>query len=407
MKPTKDILIVDLAESAGGSTARAIDVAIESPAYNFYICTLHQLNKLYSRKTTSNIKKIRLFSFYNYPKKYSHTQILLKATSNRILLFFGKKILALIDFANEISLKTQLRFKLAGKNIDIVQANTGVHFLPYAIAKAKKADLIYYFRHWDEYGWAQGKMLDSARLYLFVGVNLMNRFLKDLKLDLKRCHVIHSPFDATERRQQEPPLLDSDAALFKDKDRKTILSIGRICPQKGQHILLEAITQLSVHCPRIKVIFVGAAGKSTTERNYERKLIDYVCANNLSDKVSFIGYRENPLKLLSFANIAVQTPTYFEALAGSLVEALQLGIATISADIGGANEAIIQNETGLLFPAGNSKALAEKIELLLTDDDLREKIAKNGQIYAINKWDKSSICTKMHNAYNGSLTSIN
>lgn len=394
----KSILIFDQAESAGGSIARAVDVAIALPAITFFICTVHPLNKLYARKTTANIHEVRLYSFYNYPKKYAHTQVLLDKTSNKYLILLGKKILAFVDLLNEISLTTQLKLKLAGKKIDVVQANAGVHFLPYRIAIIKKSRLIYYFRHLDEYGWAQGKMLEQASHYVFVGKNLMEKFQAGLELDQDKCQVIHSPFNTQERLAEETEISAEDFALF-DNNTKLIISIGRICAEKGQHIILEALTKLPKGCPPLKVIFIGQASASPSDKAYEATLHNFIAAHDLTGQVIFLGYRRNPLRLLKYADIAVQAPVYFEALAGSLVEALQLGIPTISADSGGANEVIIHGKTGLLFPSGDSGALAAHIETLISNPALCEQLSANGKQYATEQWDKTTICAKLYKIY--------
>lgn len=401
----KNILIFDQAESAGGSIARAVDIAILTPEITFFFCTVHPLKKLYSRDTTNNIHQVRVHSFYNYPKKYKHTKKLYEITSNKFLRFIGRKCLAVVDLLNEISMTMQLRLKLFPHNIDLVQANAGPHFLPYKIANIKKSGLIYYFRHLDEYGWAKGDMLDRASHYIFVGRNLMDKIRSSIKLDDEKCHVIHSPFDVNERLIEEKQPSAEDESLFRKGQEKHVVSVGRICPEKGQHITLEAMAMLPSSCPPIKLIFIGEASK--THKAYEARLHQFVAEKKLSNQVFFLGYRSNPLKLLRQADISIQAPIYFEALAGSLVEPLQLGIPTISADSGGANEVILHGKTGLLFPVEDSKALAAHIETLITDPALSAELAKEGKVYATEKWNKQHICLQLYKIYGDACAANN
>jgi glycosyltransferase involved in cell wall biosynthesis len=78
---------------------------------------------------------------------------------------------------------------------------------------------------------------------------------------------------------------------------------------------------------------------------------------------------------------------------------MAMGKALVASDVGGHRELIRNNETGLLFPAGNKFALAESIGSLLRDHECREKIGKQGieWVRETHTWDKTtSVYTEVY-----------
>ena len=89
---------------------------------------------------------------------------------------------------------------------------------------------------------------------------------------------------------------------------------------------------------------------------------------------------------------SVTGKTGTEALGLVLIEAMACGTCVIGSSSGGIKEIIKDNVNGLIFQEKNSKELAHKIIKVLKDSKLRERLGKNGLIYARQnyKWDKIS-----------------
>lgn len=394
----KTILIFDQAESAGGSIARAVDLANEMNDFQFLFVTYHPLDKLFSGKIASHIKTKRVYSFYNYQKKLAHTELLKSKINNRFLTYIGIKLIAITDFINECSVLSQSLLKTFATHIDLVQANGGVHFLPYQLAKIKQAALIYYFRHLDDYRWAAGKMLERASEFVFVGANLMQRHLDLLTLPEDRCNLVHSPFDAQKSLAKTPISDQQFLHDLKSKGYFVILQAARICHEKGQHIAIDALIKLKESHPMIALILAGEFEQNDGS-NYQNELYKKIQANQLENRVLLIGQRHDILRLLQNADMALQAPLWFEALSGSLIEAMQLGILTVSADIGGAAEAITHNKTGLLFTAGDSTELAQLISQVLDKQINTTQLMEAGKRHAYEHWNPDMIQQQMHRIY--------
>lgn len=394
----KTILIFDQAESAGGSIARAVDLANEMQDFQFIVITYHPLNALYNGEVAGNITAKRVFSFYNYHKKQTHTGWLRRKTSNKMLTLIGLKLIALTDFINECSLLVQSLAKTYRYRIDLIQANGGVHLLPYRLAKVKSAALIYYFRHLDDYRWAIGKMLDRASEFVFVGAMLKQRHLELLKLPEAKCNLVHSPFNSQHALAKTTV---HDLGFLHELKRKgyfVILQAARICHEKGQHISIDALIKLKDSHPKIALIIAGAFEKNDAQ-HYQQLLRNKVQEHQLEDRVLLIGQRDDVLRLLTVADMALQSPLWFESLSGALIEAMQMGVLTVSADMGGATEAITHNKTGLLFPAGDSTALAQLIAQTVEKKIDAAQLADAGQQHAYAHWNSAAIQQQMRAIY--------
>lgn len=74
------------------------------------------------------------------------------------------------------------------------------------------------------------------------------------------------------------------------------------------------------------------------------------------------------------------------------LEAMAMGKALVASDVGGHRELIRHGHTGLLFPPGNVAALADELERLLTDQNLRQDLEKQGFLWVCREhsWDKTT-----------------
>jgi len=394
-----NIVIFDPAETAGGAFSRAVELATELPEFHYCFVTYKPFDYLHSGMRPPHCKTLRLFSFISPTQANYLYKGLDKTFRSKILArSFSFFVSALLKI-NKISLQLQARIGLAGHGIDLVQANNGIHFLPYFLSKLKQAPLIYYFRDLQYFAHCPPHFLSEAARLIFVGQKLMEQYEKQLPLPREKCQVIHSPFDVYKRLQFEDHDNLDWLQQLKRNGKKVIVCNSRICLEKGQHVIIEAMKHLIITQPDLLLLIVGAAAKTRNDQEYLRKLKRQVEEYQLSDKVIFLGHRNDPLHILQYANIAVQAPTYFEALAGSLVEAVQLGIPTISSDIGGASEVLIEGKTGFLFPPEDSMALAGIVNHILCSPEDIAPIIEQGKIHAIQHWSPAKMSKQMQAIY--------
>lgn len=153
-----------------------------------------------------------------------------------------------------------------------------------------------------------------------------------------------------------------DKVDIKDVDKKDyVLYFGRYSEEKGIKTLVEAIKEL----PNIDFIF---AGKGSLE--------DLVNGVPNIKNIGFIGGNDL-VKLISEAKFTIYPSEWYENCPFSVMESEMYGTPVLGADIGGIPELVEDGLSGLLFKSGNKEDLKDKINKLVNDNELLDKLTKN------------------------------
>ncbi|MBI3607874.1 MAG: glycosyltransferase [Nitrospirae bacterium] len=107
-------------------------------------------------------------------------------------------------------------------------------------------------------------------------------------------------------------------------------------------------------------------------------LLKEVDALNLSDRVTFLGYRRDVPELLRSIDILV-VPSERESFGMAAVEAMAMQVPVVASDVGGLSEVIEHGKTGFLVPPRDPLALAEAIETLICSPALRVEMGRRGR----------------------------
>ncbi len=148
-----------------------------------------------------------------------------------------------------------------------------------------------------------------------------------------------------------------------------ILNVGHIAWRKGQLVLAQAFARLAARYPEWKLELAGHDGGDGIV-NEIRQLEN---TPGLAGRISLLGERNDALELMRRAAIYVQ-PSFWEALGLALQEAMSCGCAVIGSRAGGIPELISDDQTGFLTETGNVAQLAKKLEQLIADQPLRERL---------------------------------
>jgi L-malate glycosyltransferase len=95
----------------------------------------------------------------------------------------------------------------------------------------------------------------------------------------------------------------------------------------------------------------------------------------LGERAVFVGFRQDVPEILAHSALLVQ-PSLTEAMSNSIQEAMAAGRPVVATDVGGNPELVEDGRTGLLVPSRNPVALAQAIEKLLADPELRERMGR-------------------------------
>ena len=114
--------------------------------------------------------------------------------------------------------------------------------------------------------------------------------------------------------------------------------------------------------------------------------------------VIYLGH-QNDMESLYHQMSIVCLPSWREGFPKVLMEAASLGLPVITTNVPGCKDAIIENKTGILVPANDAVSLANAINMLFENKEMREKMGKEGRILAINKFDLSIIVPEIIKLY--------
>ncbi|HEX6280046.1 MAG TPA: glycosyltransferase family 4 protein [Pyrinomonadaceae bacterium] len=175
-----------------------------------------------------------------------------------------------------------------------------------------------------------------------------------------------------------------------------VLAVGQFIDRKGRWIFLEAAQRLKSHTD-IYFVWVMPDGISEEEQG---RIEEYDLGNRFVPVISSSIGSER-VEILRFFRLAdaFALPSYVEGLPIALLEAMAMGIPSISSKVYAIPEAVIHEETGLLIDAGDADALANAIMRLKRDTGLREKLAVQGSEFVLTNFDERDAARQCIRAY--------
>lgn len=184
-----------------------------------------------------------------------------------------------------------------------------------------------------------------------------------------------------------PPAADERAALRVALDlegRTVVVCSGRLTARKNVDLLLEAFARA---CARTSAPAGAAAGAREDPAAPARPPLLLLLGDgplrgalearaarpDLAGKVRFEGFRDDVPRWLAAADLFV-LPSRLEGLPNALLEAMATGLPALATDLGGCREAVVPDESGLLVPPDDARALEDGLVRLLDDAGLRARL---------------------------------
>lgn len=167
------------------------------------------------------------------------------------------------------------------------------------------------------------------------------------------------------------PLDLKDASVNREK---SIVSVGRLHPDKGYDRLLEIFNEVHHLHPDWKLRIIG-------DGVLKDGLIAQSISLGLQSSVEFLGYMDNlaSRKIMMKSSIFAMT-SIREGFGIVLIEAMDAGLPVVSFDVRVGPRSIIQEKkTGFLIEDGNQSDFIIKLSQLITDDHIREELGKNAK----------------------------
>jgi len=210
------------------------------------------------------------------------------------------------------------------------------------------------------------------------------------KLNKSKIHLIYNGIDVKQfREKSQQPLPKSDLLLL-NQSKHNIGCVGRLTEQKGYPYIIEAMSELIQSIPDAKL---HIAGDGELKADLEKKVVDL----NLEDHIKFLGLKNNIAALMRHWDLFV-LPSLWEGFPTVIMESMLSGVPVIASNIPGTNELVVHQETGLLVPPKDSKALANCIVNIFNQDSLRNNLAENAKIHVL-QFSMENIAQTYHKLY--------
>lgn len=195
-----------------------------------------------------------------------------------------------------------------------------------------------------------------------------------------RVHYLGVPLGRPEASRQE---VRAELGL-----RDDVLAIactafhGRV---KGLDVLLQAIALLAPRFPGLRLLQIGSWG-SAQDRSESERLKQLTGELGIADRVVWLGHRNDVNRLLQAADVYCQ-PSRSEGLPLAVLEAMNAGLPVVASRVGGIPEAVKDGETGLLTEPESPARLADALQILIQDADLRARMGGQGEQVVRRQFD--------------------
>lgn len=156
------------------------------------------------------------------------------------------------------------------------------------------------------------------------------------------------------------------------REKLIVGTVSRLCLEKGLDSLLWAAKLVLEKEPQIEFRIIGIGPE-------EQRLKDLSKNLGINSEVRFLGFQRNIPKSLSQFDIFALTPIRRESFGIAAAEAMATGLPVVATDISGLPEVVKDKVTGFVVPPGNSKAIASAIIKLVKNQELRDKMGKEGR----------------------------
>jgi colanic acid/amylovoran biosynthesis glycosyltransferase len=172
-----------------------------------------------------------------------------------------------------------------------------------------------------------------------------------------------------------------------------LLFVGRLAPAKGLPILIDTFVRLRARRPGIHLTIVGAGPEGAGIEAQAR-------AERLGDHVRFAGYQspEQVAEWLRTTDVFV-LPSLAEGVPVAVMEAMASGVPVVATSVGGVSKLVEDGVNGYLAPAAAPGALAERIESLLDDPELRNRFGRAGRAKVIRDFNVAQETARLRNLY--------
>ena len=208
----------------------------------------------------------------------------------------------------------------------------------------------------------------------------------------ERCTVLGrgsvSGVDAGRFRPDRQARTEVRSELGIDEQARVVLYLGRVTRDKGVLDLARAFASL----PAGTVLLVAGPD----EDRLGGRMLELSGA--AAARVRFVGYTPTPERFLAASDVLC-LPSYREGFGSVVIEAAASSVPAVASRIYGVTDALVHDETGLLFSAGDADELASALGRVLSDDALRARLGAEARRRAVEDFSQERMTRELAGFY--------
>lgn len=170
-----------------------------------------------------------------------------------------------------------------------------------------------------------------------------------------------------------------------------IVYVGRLSYQKNPERLMKVLHSTIRKKSDVKVAIVGNG-------EYEQFVVDYIRNNDLKKNIDYLGYSNNPLKIIRSSKVLVMT-SRFEGTPMVALEAQCLGVPIVSTPVDGMKKVVHNGENGYL--ADSDDEIVDHLIEIVADENKQKMLSENSLRQAMYYNDMDKYCASIIRAYCG------
>ncbi|MCW5937852.1 MAG: glycosyltransferase family 4 protein [Fimbriimonadaceae bacterium] len=220
--------------------------------------------------------------------------------------------------------------------------------------------------------------------------NYIHGVLKGRGVRSDAIDVVYNGTDFADRNQGDSTAVHREFGI--PEGRRLVGLVGRIAPEKGHHIALEAFANLAQEHTDTQLMFVGRA-----EGDFPGQLREEVTKLGLADRVTFTGDRSDVARLFDAMEFSI-LPTVMESFGLAVIECMARGRPVVASKVGALGELIEHGENGLLVEQ-TSEAFAHAMRQLLADPVLVDRMGRLARIRIQERFTVAQMVERIEAVY--------
>lgn len=234
-------------------------------------------------------------------------------------------------------------------------------------------------------GAAEAQVYAELDAIVFVSQLAMDTFLSsNPAVDRGKLHVVHNSVEA--------PQIAADSR--RGGGEANIIYAGRIAPEKGLNVLLEALGHIAEMPWRLTVCGTGSEKDVMPLVRLARQL-------GIDSRVDWKGHVDSVAQEMAAADILVLPSVVPESFGLAALEGMAQGLPVVTTDNGAQREIVDDGVSGLLVPPSSPEALADALGRLIADPEMRRRMGEKGKEIYRTQLNYSRFYNDMLDIYHG------